>query len=202
MNSYLKYNVKHVALILKNKVYIVILQQYKIVFGGTMGAGKSAAIKALSDTGVLSTEAVNTDTQAHQKALTTVGIDYGEISLDDGTKIGLYGTPGQDRFDFMWSIVCKGAIGIVVLIDHSSSQRLKDLEFYLKAFEDLGTNIVIGVTHLDLEHDQKLKIYRDWMQIHQKQFPLFAVDARKKDDVLLMIETLIAKLEMQPAINI
>lgn len=202
MNSYLKYNVKHVALILKNKVYIVILQQYKIVFGGTMGAGKSAAIKALSDTGVVSTEAVNTDTQAHQKALTTVGIDYGEISLDDGTKIGLYGTPGQDRFDFMWSIVCKGAIGIVVLIDHSSSQRLKDLEFYLKAFEDLGTNIVIGVTHLDLEHDQKLKIYRDWMQIHQKQFPLFAVDARKKDDVLLMIETLIAKLEMQPAINI
>lgn len=193
---------KHVALILKNKVYIVILQQYKIVFGGTMGAGKSAAIKALSDTGVVSTEAVNTDTQAHQKALTTVGIDYGEISLDDGTKIGLYGTPGQDRFDFMWSIVCKGAIGIVVLIDHSSSQRLKDLEFYLKAFEDLGTNIVIGVTHLDLEHDQKLKIYRDWMQIHQKQFPLFAVDARKKDDVLLMIETLIAKLEMQPAINI
>lgn len=202
MNAYLKYNVKHVALILKNKVYIVILQQYKIVFGGTMGAGKSAAIKALSDTGVVSTEAVNTDTQAHQKALTTVGIDYGEISLDDGTKIGLYGTPGQDRFDFMWSIVCKGAIGIVVLIDHSSSQRLKDLEFYLKAFEDLGTNIVIGVTHLDLEHDQKLKIYRDWMQIHQKQFPLFAVDARKKDDVLLMIETLIAKLEMQPVINI
>lgn len=180
----------------------MILQQYKIVFGGTMGAGKSAAIKALSDIGVLSTEAVNTDTQAHQKALTTVGIDYGEISLDDGTKIGLYGTPGQDRFDFMWSIVCKGAIGIVVLIDHSSSQRLKDLEFYLKAFEDLGTNIVVGVTHLDLEHDQKLKIYRDWMQIHQKKFPLFAVDARKKDDVLLMIETLIAKLEMQPAITI
>ena len=200
MNAYLKYNVKHVALILKNKVYIVILQQYKIVFGGTMGAGKSAAIKTLSDIGVISTEAVNTDTQSHQKALTTVGIDYGEISLDDNTKIGLYGTPGQGRFDFMWSIVCKGAIGIVILIDHSSSQRLKDLEFYLNAFENLGTNIVIGITHLDLQHDQKLKIYRDWMQIYKKDFPLFAVDARKKDDVLLLIETLITKLEIQPAI--
>ena len=180
----------------------MILQQHKIVFGGTMGAGKSAAIKALSDTGVLSTEAVNTDTQAHQKSLTTVGIDYGEISLEDGTKIGLYGTPGQDRFDFMWSIVCKGAIGIVVLIDHSRAQRLTDLEFYLNAFEDLGRNIVVGITHLDLDHDQMLKIYRDWMQIHQKQFPLFAVDARKKDDVLLMIETLIAKVEMQSTVNI
>ena len=136
----------------------MILQQYKIVFGGTMGAGKSAAIKTLSDIGVISTEAVNTDTQAHQKVLTTVGIDYGEISLDDNTKIGLYGTPGQGRFDFMWSIVCKGAIGIVILIDHSSSQRLKDLEYYLTAIEKLGTNNVKRKTHKDLKHDQKLKI--------------------------------------------
>ena len=97
-----------------------------------MGAGKSAAIQALSDIPVVTTEAVNTDTAAHHKFLTTVGIDYGEISLDDGTQIGLYGTPGQDRFDFMWSIVCKGAMGIVVLIDHSQADRLKDLEFYLK----------------------------------------------------------------------
>lgn len=83
----------------------MILQQYKIVFGGTMGAGKSAAIKTLSDVAVISTEAVNTDTQAHSKLLTTVGIDYGEIKLDDDTKIGLYGTPGQDRFDFMWILI-------------------------------------------------------------------------------------------------
>ena len=175
----------------------MILQQYKIVFGGTMGAGKSAAIQALSDIPVVTTEAVNTDTAAHHKFLTTVGIDYGEISLDDGTQIGLYGTPGQDRFDFMWSIVCKGAMGIVILIDHSQADRLKDLEFYLKAFEQYGSNVVVGITHLDQEDQHKLKIYRDWMQIHQKQFPLFAVDAREKDDVLLMIETLIATLELQ-----
>lgn len=178
------------------------MQQYKIVFGGTIGAGKSAAIRALSDTPVISTEAVNTDTQAHQKLLTTVGIDYGELSLEDGTKIGLYGTPGQDRFDFMWSIVCKGAIGIVVLIDHSRIDRLKDLEFYINVFSDLGSNIVIGITHLDQEHEQKLKIYREWMQIHQKSFPLFAVDARKQDDVLLMIETLIAQLEVQQEVSV
>lgn len=175
----------------------MILQQYKIVFGGTMGAGKSAAIQALSDIPVVTTEAVNTDTAAHHKFLTTVGIDYGEISLDDGTQIGLYGTPGQDRFDFMWSIVCKGAMGIVILIDHSQADRLKDLEFYLKAFEQYGSNVVVGITHLDQEDQHKLKIYRDWMQIHQKQFPLFAVDAREQDDVLLMIETLIATIEMQ-----
>ena len=175
----------------------MILQQYKIVFGGTMGAGKSAAINALSDIPVVSTEAVNTDLDAHSKYLTTVGIDYGEISLEDGTKIGLYGTPGQDRFDFMWTIVCKGAMGTVVLIDHSNPNRLKDLEFYLDAFQKYSNNIVIGVTHLDEKKEQLLKIYYDWMTINNCHFPLFAVDARQKDDVLFMIETLIASLEVQ-----
>ena len=94
--------------------YDVILQKYKIVFGGKMGAGKTEAIKSLSEISVLSTEAQNTDEQAHSKALTTVGIDYGEIKLDEGVIVGLYGTPGQDRFDFVWSVICKGAIGAVV----------------------------------------------------------------------------------------
>ncbi len=75
----------------------MLLQQHKIVFGGTMGAGKSEAIKMLSDIPVIETEAINTDIDAHSKYLTTVGIDYGEIILDEETKIGLYGTPGQER---------------------------------------------------------------------------------------------------------
>ena len=175
----------------------MILQQYKIVFGGSMGAGKSAAIRVLSDIPVIGTEAINTDTNAHSKYLTTVGIDYGEIVLEDETKIGLYGTPGQNRFDFMWSIVCKGAIGTVILIDHTRTERLQDLQFYLNAFQAYGNNIVIGITHLDQQDDQMLKIYRDWMQVNQHRYPLFAVDARQKDDVLLMIEALIASVEVQ-----
>lgn len=175
----------------------MILQQYKIVFGGTMGAGKSAAIQVLSDIPVIGTEAINTDTDAHSKYLTTVGIDYGEISLDDDIKIGLYGTPGQDRFDFMWPIVCKGAIGTVILIDHTSNRRLQDLQFYVNAFRTYGNNIVIGITHLDEKNDQMLKIYRDWLKENNYSYPLFAVDARQKDDVLLMIEALIATMEVQ-----
>ncbi|MGE8542395.1 GTP-binding protein [Acinetobacter sp. ANC 3813] len=180
----------------------MLLQQYKIVFGGTMGAGKTAAIKALSDISVVSTEARNTDVKSHNKQLTTIGIDYGEINLEDGTKIGLYGTPGQDRFDFMWPIVCRGALGIVVLIDHSSNDRLQNLEFYLNAFKEYGNNIVIGITHLDKQDDQVLKIYRDWMALYNCQCPLFGIDARKKDDVLLMIETLIASLEVQSNLTV
>jgi signal recognition particle receptor subunit beta len=65
----------------------MILQQYKIVFAGSMGAGKTEAIKSLSEIPVLATEAFNTDSQAHNKMQTTVGIDYGEITLDDGVKL-------------------------------------------------------------------------------------------------------------------
>lgn len=179
----------------------MLLQKYKIVFGGTMGAGKSSAINMLSDVPVVSTEAVNTDMQAHSKALTTVGIDYGEIVLDDGATIGLYGTPGQERFNFMWSIVCKGAIGIVVLIDHSSANRLKDLDFYLNEFKKYGENIVIGITHLDESQDQQLKLYRDWLNVNKYNYPLFSVDARQKNDVLLMVETLIANVEIELLAN-
>lgn len=80
----------------------MILQQHKIVFAGTMGAGKTEAIRSLSDVPILQTEAFNTDQNTHQKLQTTVGIDYGEIVLENGTTVGLYGTPGQSRFDFLW----------------------------------------------------------------------------------------------------
>lgn len=78
----------------------MILQRFKIVFAGGMGAGKTEAIRSLSEIPVLQTEAFNTDAQRHTKLETTVGIDYGEITLDENLTIGLYGTPGQSRFDF------------------------------------------------------------------------------------------------------
>ena len=174
----------------------MIIQQYKIVFGGTMGAGKSRAIKALSEIDVLSTEALNTDLESHEKMLTTVGIDYGEITLDDGVKVGLYGTPGQDRFDFIWAVICKGAIGTIVMIDHATENPLIDLDHYVQAFQPFGNNIVIAITHIDRKPERTLSIYRDWLKARELNYPLFFVDARQQDDVLLLVETLIANVEV------
>lgn len=174
----------------------MLLHRYKIVFGGTMGAGKTQAITSLSDIPVLTTEAINTDELAHSKAMTTVGIDYGEILLDSETKIGLYGTPGQDRFDFIWSIITKGAIGIVVLIDHSAANPLEDLDFYLKSFQAHHHNIVIGITHLDAKPERPTVIYRDYLKQHGLNHALFFIDARKHADVLLLVETLVACVEV------
>ncbi|WP_445115116.1 GTP-binding protein [Acinetobacter sp. WZC-1] len=175
----------------------MILQKYKIVFGGTIGAGKTEAIKSLSEVDVVSTEAINTDEQAHSKVLTTVGIDYGEILLEDDVVIGLYGTPGQDRFDFIWPVICKGAIGAVILIDHSRKGALDDLKFYYDSFSEYVSNIIVGITHVDEDSSQLLKKYRDWMAIQNCIMPVFAVDARKRNDVLLMVESLIARAEIE-----
>ena len=174
----------------------MILQQYKIVFAGAMGAGKSAAIKTISQIEVLSTEAINTDTAAHQKSLTTVGIDYGEIILEDDIKVGLYGTPGQERFNFMWSVICKGALGTILLIDHSIDDPITALNEYLTTFKEISTNIIIGITHVDEKATQNTSIYRDWQQKQQHTYPLFFVDARAKEDVLLLVDALIANAEI------
>ncbi|MCH7395436.1 ATP/GTP-binding protein [Acinetobacter dispersus] len=174
----------------------MILHQYKIVFGGTMGSGKSTAIKALSEVEVLSTEALNTDTESHEKLLTTVGIDYGELTLEDGFKVGLYGTPGQDRFDFIWAVICKGAIGTIVMIDHAAENPLLDLEQYIQTFQPFGHNIVIAITHIDRMPERTLSIYRDWLKAKELNYPLFFIDARQQDDVLLLVETLIATIEV------
>lgn len=175
----------------------MIIQKYKIVFAGSMGAGKTEAIKSLSEVPVLATEVFNTDDHSHKKLNTTVGIDYGEITLDDGAKVGLYGTPGQGRFDFMWGVICKGAIGTILLIDHSAEKPLEELQYYINTFKQYGDNIVIGITHIDDNLNQPTHQYRQWLMDHHLDFPVFFIDAREKNDVLLLLETLITSIEVK-----
>lgn len=175
----------------------MIIQKYKIVFAGSMGAGKTEAIKSLSEIPVLATEAFNTDENSHKKLNTTVGIDYGEVTLDDGHKVGLYGTPGQGRFDFMWGVICKGAIGTILLIDHNIETPLKELEYYINTFKEYSENIVIGITHIDDDMNKSTHQYRQWLMDHNLDYPVFFVDARQKSDVLLLLETLITSLEVK-----
>lgn len=175
----------------------MIIQKHKIVFAGSMGSGKTEAIKSLSDISVLSTEAYNTDEQSHKKMHTTVGIDYGEITLEDDIKVGLYGTPGQDRFNFMWGVISQGAIGAIILVDHTLKNAIEDLEYYINFFKDHTDNIIIGITHTDVNLDKSTHIYRQWLIEKKQNYPLFFIDARKKMDVLLLIEALITKLEIE-----
>lgn len=161
-----------------------------------MGAGKTTAISALSEIDVINTDVMNTDRSMHHKALTTVGIDYGQIILPPDVKIGLYGTPGQDRFNFIWKIVAKGAIGAIVLIDATAKDALHLVTYYTDFFtlQNLE-NIVIGISHVDKVSPQTIAQFHEYARARELPFPLFEIDARKKEDVLLLIETLISAAE-------
>lgn len=172
------------------------MQRLKIVFSGPMGAGKTQAISSLSDIPVVSTEVQNTDLDTNAKLLTTVGMDYGELILEGGTSIGLYGTPGQERFSFIWPILSQGALGVVLLIDHSSPDPVADLAHYLKTFDEIyDGRIVIGISQIDKKPEREFAIYRDWLTANNRNLPVFPVDMRKREDVLLLVEGIIASLE-------
>lgn len=172
------------------------MQRLKIVFTGPMGAGKTQAISSLSDIPVVSTEVQNTDLDANSKLLTTVGMDYGELTIEGGVSIGLYGTPGQERFSFIWPILSQGALGVVVLIDHSAADPTADLSNYLSTFEKMYQGrIVVGVSHFDKMPEREFSIYRDWLTANNRNIPIFPVDMRKREDVLLLVESIIVDLE-------
>ena len=125
---------------------------YKIIFTGPVGSGKSTEINSISDMPVISTEQLATDHVKDRKETTTVALDYGMIKLGDGENIHLYGTPGQERFNFMWDILIDNAIGIIILVDSANTDPLGDLSFFLKTFESfIGSNAVaVGITRTAL----------------------------------------------------
>lgn len=105
------------------------MSNYKIIFTGPVGAGKTTAIGSLSDDAPLSTDENASDMTRERKPRTTVALDYGVMKLDGKEKIHLYGTPGQERFDFMWDILTEGGIGLVLLLNNSRPDPFKDMRF-------------------------------------------------------------------------
>ena len=171
---------------------------HKILFAGPVGAGKTTAIASVSDTEVVQTDVNATDEVAERKARTTVAMDYGTLKIDDGLTIQLVGTPGQQRFDFMWDILSMGAIGVVILIDNARPDPLADLDIYLGAFKRLldqdGGAGVVGVTRYDLSVNPPLSAYDRKVQAMGYRLPVFEVDARERDDVKTALMALASEL--------
>jgi uncharacterized protein len=171
--------------------------EYKIIVTGTMGAGKTTAIAAISDIAPVRTEAINSDLSSSLKSMTTVALDYGEIVLSGGDRVRLHGTPGQARFSFMWEILSKGALGLILLIDSSSPTPLEDLARFLDAFDELARSsaVVVGVTHRDAKAGPTLSEYTELLNARSLALPLFCIDGRDRDHVLLLVDALLDSIE-------
>lgn len=173
------------------------MPQIKFIFTGPPGAGKTTAIASISEFPPVSTDVFATDEIAAVKHKTTVAMDFGEITLDNGQKVRLYGTPGQRRFDFMWKILVQGGLGLIILINNTQPDPLADLAQYLDDFADFiqQTDAVIGITCMDANATPGIDDYYEFLQKRGEMYPVFAIDARDKDDVLLLLDALLACLE-------
>lgn len=171
----------------------------KIIFTGPVGAGKTTAITAISDAPPVHTDVGMSEAGPSGKSTTTVAMDYAFISLDNGQRVHLYGTPGQSRFDFMWEILCRDGIGLVLLIDNSSPDPLADMDFYLDAFAAFiaETGVVIGITRMDVANRVSLDDYQSRLHARGQIHPLFEVDARSSQDVKILVHALLAVLSFK-----
>jgi signal recognition particle receptor subunit beta len=173
------------------------MSQYKIIFTGPVGAGKTTAIESISDIPPVKTDEIATDMTRTRKTATTVAMDYGVMNLADGEKIHLYGTPGQERFDFMWDILTLGGIGLILLLDNTRSDPFHDMKFFLQAFASFigKTQVVVGITQMDLSNKPTVEDYQYQLQTLGFRVAVFSVDARVRNDVSLLVQALLYSLD-------
>ncbi|CAA6803749.1 MAG: Signal recognition particle receptor subunit beta, a GTPase [uncultured Thiotrichaceae bacterium] len=169
-------------------------ERLKILIVGSVGSGKTTAIDTLSQTETIATEAKPSDHTQLSKPSTTVAMDFGTLSLDSETQLRIYGAPGQRRFDFMTDILLKNSLGLIILVSNELSDAFTELDYYLDANAVFLQNnpAVIGVTHNDLSPSPSLHEYNSFMQSRGHHWPVLKVDARKHDDMTMLVERLLA----------
>jgi signal recognition particle receptor subunit beta len=173
------------------------MNELKIIFAGPVGSGKTTAIETLSDSAPVSTNQNATDMTRVRKNETTVAMDYGTMTLDDQEKIHLYGTPGQERFDFMWEILTSNGLGLILLLDNTRRDPLNDMTFFLDSFKDYikETGVSIGITQTDIVPLIKMDQYQRKLKDLGFKGAIFEVDARNFDDMSYLVQALLFTID-------
>jgi uncharacterized protein len=168
----------------------------KIVIGGGFGAGKTTFVSAISETMPLLTEEYLTDlsvgvddvAEVEHKGTTTIVMDFGRITINRNLVLYLFGTPGQDRFLFLWDELALGSVGAVVVAD---TRRLADCFPSVDYFERRGTPFVIAVNCFDGDTQYTAAEVKTALNL-DNDVPVLLCDARERDSAK---EVLIAVVE-------
>ena len=158
-------------------------QAVKVVVTGPFAAGKTTLIRTISEITVLSTERGVTDSTRKRKAETTVAMDFGRITIDRDLVLYLFGTPGQDRFDFMWEILGEGMIGYLLLVDASREDSVQEATGILDAFRTMArVPYVVALNRASAEDHALVDSVRQQLQI-PSDVAILECDATDKESV-------------------
>lgn len=160
----------------------------KVLVTGAVGSGKTTFVSTLSDIEAVTTD-VNSD-EPQTKDHTTVGLDYGRVAINNHS-VRLFGTPGQDRFDYMWEILGEGAEGIVLLVHSAQLAAIADTDRLINTLLAKQSRIplVVGITHVDQPSaDPEQLRAASFMQHADGILP---IDARVASDNRMLIEELL-----------
>jgi uncharacterized protein len=157
----------------------------KMVVAGSFGVGKTTFVGAVSEIVPLTTEAAMTSaavgvddaSQVQSKTTTTVAMDFGRITIDPTLVLYVFGTPGQDRFGFMWDDIVLGALAAVVLVD---TRRLDDCYPAIDYFEMRGVPFIVAINDFDGAFPHSVDDVREALDI-SPEIPIIHVDARHRD---------------------
>ena len=165
----------------------------KILVSGPFGSGKTTLIKHVSDEQFSGKDVPTTGTLAPLKAMTTVGMDFGILNVDDDLDVHLFGTPGQSRFNFMWKILSQGALGGILLVDTASERALEEAQAMVKTWTALPDfPLIIGATKQDLSEAICLETLAE--KLDAQDIPMFAVDAREREDNRMLVMALLQEI--------
>ena len=173
----------------------------KILIAGGFGAGKTTLVSALSEVRPLQTEeiltgaGIGTDdvSGVEQKSTTTVAMDFGRITINEDLQVYLFGTPGQDRFWFLWDELAFGALGAVVLAD---TRRLADCFPSIDYFEQRNIPFVVGVNCFEGSRRFSLESVRDALDL-DPDVPMVLCDARDRQSGKLLLISLVEHVARQ-----